>query len=60
MLSKTCCKKNPSKNPLYEKVKMFIKGPFMVKSFVTIGSFDYDYTFMSMNKMDSLNVAIEL
>jgi hypothetical protein len=39
---------------------MFIKGPFMVKSFAPIGSFDYDYTFMSMNKMDSLKVAIEL
>jgi hypothetical protein len=41
---KTCCKKNPSKNPFYEKVKMFKKGPFVVESFVTIGMFDHDRT----------------
>jgi hypothetical protein len=52
ILLRTCWKKNPSKNPLYEKVKMFKKGSFMVESFVTVGSFDYDCTFMSMNKMD--------
>jgi hypothetical protein len=60
MLLTTCCKKNPSKNPLYEKIKMFKNGPFMVEFFVIIGSFDYDCTLMSMNKMDSLNVVIEL
>jgi len=44
----TRCKKNPLKNllknPFYEKIKMFKKGPFVVESFVTIGSFDYDQT----------------
>jgi hypothetical protein len=54
-------KKNPSKNPFYEKVKMFKKGPFVVGSFVTIGSFDYDctqYLFFSGNNIivDLLNV----
>jgi len=39
---------------------MLKKGPFMVEYFVTIGSFDFDCTFMSMKKMDSLNMAIEL
>jgi hypothetical protein len=43
-----------------KKIKMLKKGLFMVESIVTIGSFDYDCTFMSMKKMDSLNVAIEL
>jgi hypothetical protein len=32
------------KIPFYEKIKMFKKCPFVVESFVTIGSFDYDYT----------------
>jgi hypothetical protein len=41
---RTCYKKNPSKNPFYEKVKMFKKSPFVVESFVTIGPFDYDHT----------------
>jgi hypothetical protein len=36
--------KNPSKNYLYEKIKMFKKGPFVVESFVTIGLFNYDHT----------------
>jgi hypothetical protein len=35
--------KKLSKIPFYEKIKMNIKGPFFVKSFVTIGSFDYDW-----------------
>jgi hypothetical protein len=39
-----CYKKNLSKNPLYEKVKMPKEGPFIVESFVTIGSIDYAYT----------------
>jgi hypothetical protein len=26
---------------------MFMKGPFVVESFVTICSFDYDYTYYS-------------
>jgi len=33
------------KNLFYEKVK-FQKGPFVVESFITIGSFDYDCTHM--------------
>jgi len=37
---KTCCKKNP----FYEKVKMTTKGPFVVESFVIVGSFDCDCT----------------
>jgi hypothetical protein len=36
--------KYPSKIPSYEKVKMFKKGWFVIESFATIGSFDYDYT----------------
>jgi hypothetical protein len=36
MFLKSCCKKNP----FDEKVKMSTKGPFVVESFVTIGSFD--------------------
>jgi hypothetical protein len=36
--------KNPSKIPFYEKIKLFKKGPFVVESFVIIGSFDYDCT----------------
>ncbi len=31
------------KIPFYEKIKMTTKGPFVVESFVTIGSFDCDY-----------------
>lgn len=31
--------KNPSKDPFYEKVKMFTKVWFVTESFVTIGSF---------------------
>jgi hypothetical protein len=33
--------KKLSKIPFYEKIKMFKKGPFVVESFVIIGSFDY-------------------
>jgi hypothetical protein len=36
-----CYKKNPLKNPLYEKVQKSKKGPFVVESFVTVGSFDF-------------------
>jgi hypothetical protein len=36
--------KNPSKNFFYEKVKMTTKGPFVVESFVNVGSFDCDCT----------------
>jgi hypothetical protein len=39
-----CLQKNPSKNPLYEKVKMLKKGPFVVESFINVGSFDCDRT----------------
>jgi hypothetical protein len=52
--------KNFFKNPFYEKSKCSKKGPFTVESFVNIRSFDYDFTFMSMKKLDSLNVVIEL
>jgi hypothetical protein len=38
------CNKNLSKNPFYEKVKMYKKDPFMVESFVIVGSLDYDCT----------------
>jgi len=41
--------KNPSKIPFYENIKMFQKGPFMVESIVTIGSFDYDPTLLNIN-----------
>jgi hypothetical protein len=40
----TCCKKNPSKNPFYEKVKMLKKNPFVVESFIIVGLFDCDHT----------------
>jgi hypothetical protein len=40
--------KNPSKSPFCEKVKMSTKGQFVVESFVTIGSFDYDYNLLSL------------
>jgi hypothetical protein len=36
--------KNLSKNPFYEKVKMFKTGLFVVESFVNVDSFDYDCT----------------
>jgi hypothetical protein len=39
-----CCRKNPSKNPFYEKVKMFKKGPFVLESFIIVGLFDCDRT----------------
>jgi hypothetical protein len=42
-------KKNPSKNPFYEKIKMFKKGTFVIESFVTISSFDYDCTLIVEN-----------
>jgi hypothetical protein len=42
MVLRTCCKKNLSKNPFYEKVKMITKGLFVVESFVIVGSFDCD------------------
>jgi hypothetical protein len=35
--------KYPLKIPYYEKIKMTTKNPFLVESFVTIGSFDCDY-----------------
>jgi hypothetical protein len=38
-------KKKFSKIPFYEKVKMSTKGPFVVESFVIIGTFDCDCTF---------------
>jgi hypothetical protein len=34
--------KNLSKVDFYERIKMTTKGPFVVESFVTIGSIDYD------------------
>jgi hypothetical protein len=37
-------KNNPSKINFYEKIKMLRKNPFVVESFVTISSFDYDCT----------------
>jgi hypothetical protein len=40
-------KKNPSKNPFYEKVKMTTKNPFVVESFFNVGSFDCDCTLIS-------------
>jgi hypothetical protein len=36
--------KNPPKNIFYEKVKMSTKGPFVIESFVNVGSFDNDCT----------------
>jgi hypothetical protein len=39
---------NPSKNPFYEKVNMLKKGPFVVESFVIVGSFDYDHTLTTL------------
>jgi len=36
---KTC-----KKSSIYEKIKMFKKGPFVIESFVTVASFDYDCT----------------
>jgi len=37
------------KNPFYEKIKMFKKGTFVIESFVTISSFDYDCTLIVEN-----------
>jgi hypothetical protein len=36
--------KNLSKIHLNEKIKLFKKGPFVVESFVSNASFDYDFT----------------
>jgi hypothetical protein len=36
--------KKSFKKDFYKKIKMLKKGPFVVESFVTIGSFDYDCT----------------
>jgi hypothetical protein len=44
MFLRTCCKKNLSKKSFYKKVKMFKKGPFVIKSFTIVGPFDYDRT----------------
>jgi hypothetical protein len=41
---KNMLQKKPFKKNFYEKVKMSTKGPTMVESFVTIGSFDCDCT----------------
>jgi hypothetical protein len=40
--------KNLSKNPFYEKVNMLKKGPFVLESFVIVGSCDYDHTFATL------------
>ncbi len=53
---KICCQKNLSKIPFYEKIKMFKKDPFVVESFVTIGSFDYDRTHMQCDTFNSTKV----
>jgi hypothetical protein len=45
------CKKNPSKNPLYQKVYMLKKGQFVVESFVIVGSFDYNHTLLHNTHM---------
>jgi hypothetical protein len=39
---KMSCNKNLSKIPFYEKIKMMTQGPFVVESFVIVGSFDCD------------------
>jgi len=39
---KKCCKKNP----FYGKIKMCTLGPFVIESFVIVGSFDCHYTFL--------------
>jgi hypothetical protein len=49
-------KKNPSKHPLYEKIKMFKKGPFVVESFVIVGSFDYDCTHLPSSPREELSI----
>jgi hypothetical protein len=41
---KKCWKRNPSKIPFFEKIKMLKKGPFVVESFVIVCSFDYNGT----------------
>jgi hypothetical protein len=38
---KNMLQKKLSKKTFSEKIKMFKKGPFVVESFVIIGSFDY-------------------
>jgi hypothetical protein len=56
--------KYPSKTPSYEKVKMFKKDSFVIESFVTIGSFDYDCThpqvtsgfFLGVGNIDFINL----
>jgi hypothetical protein len=40
---------NPSKIPFYEKIKMLKKGPFLVESAITVGSFDYDHNLLNIN-----------
>jgi hypothetical protein len=40
----TCLKKNPPNFSFYGKIKMTTKGPFVVESFVIVGSIDYDCT----------------
>jgi len=35
--------KNSFKKIFYEKIRMIAKGPFVVKSFITVVSFDCDY-----------------
>jgi hypothetical protein len=42
--SRTCCKKILQNMFFMEKIKMFKKGPFVVESFITIGSFESDHT----------------
>jgi hypothetical protein len=53
---KTCCQKNLSKFSFYEKIKMFKKDPFVVESFVIVGSFDYDCTHMQCDTFNSKKV----
>ncbi len=53
---KTCSQKHLSKIPFYEKIKMLKKNPFVVESFVTIGSFDCDHTHMQCDTFNSTKV----
>jgi hypothetical protein len=46
----TCCKIFHSKIPLYGKVKMTIKGPIVLGSFVIVDLFDCDLTQMGPPK----------
>jgi hypothetical protein len=39
-------KENPSKNSFDEKIQMITKGPFMLESFVIVGSFGCDYNLL--------------